>query len=42
MKKLLLAAVLMASATLFAHSPFDGTWAAKLDTVKLPTKPEQY
>jgi hypothetical protein len=42
MKKLLLAALLMASATLFAQSPFDGTWMAKLDTVKLPTKPDQY
>jgi hypothetical protein len=42
MKKLLLALVLLASATLFAQTPFDGTWMAKLDTVKLPTKPEQY
>jgi hypothetical protein len=42
MKKLLLALVLIASATLFAQTPFDGTWVAKLDTVKLPTKPEQY
>ncbi|MFZ0417161.1 MAG: hypothetical protein WAM04_03590 [Candidatus Sulfotelmatobacter sp.] len=42
MKKLLLALVLLASATLFAQSPFDGTWVANLDTVKLPTKPEQY
>jgi hypothetical protein len=42
MKKLLLGLVLVASATLFAQTPFDGTWVAKLDTVKLPTKPEQY
>src|SRR5271169_2037235 len=42
MKKLLLAAVLMASATLFAQSPFDGTWMAKLDTATLPEKPDHY
>jgi hypothetical protein len=42
MKKLLLAAVLMASATLFAQSPFDGTWMTKLDTAKFPTKPDKY
>ncbi|MGB0014670.1 MAG: hypothetical protein WBQ03_23960, partial [Candidatus Sulfotelmatobacter sp.] len=42
MKKLLLAAVLMASATLFAQSPFDGTWMTKLDTAKFPTKPDEY
>ena len=42
MKKLLLAAVLMASATLFAQSPFDGTWMMKLDTATFPTKPDQY
>jgi len=42
MKKLLLSLVLLASATLFAQTPFDGTWMAKLDTAKLPTKPEQY
>jgi hypothetical protein len=42
MRKLLLAAVLMASATLFAQSPFDGTWMAKLDTAKLPAKPDHY
>jgi hypothetical protein len=42
MKKLLLVPMLLASATLFAQSPFDGTWVANLDTVKLPTKPEQY
>ena len=39
MKKLLLAAVLMASATLFAQSPFDGTWLTKLDTCLLYTSP---
>jgi len=42
MKKLLLAAVLLASATLFAQSPFDGTWMTKLDTAKFPTKPDKY
>ena len=42
MKKLLLALVLLASATLFAQSPFDGTWMTKLDTAKFPTKPDQY
>ena len=42
MKKLLLAVVLLASATLFAQSPFDGTWMTKLDTAKFPTKPDQY
>jgi hypothetical protein len=42
MKKLLLALVLLGSATLFAQSPFDGTWMMKLDTAKLPTKPDKY
>ena len=42
MKKLLLLLVLLASATLFAQSAFDGTWKTKLDTAKLPTKPNQY
>jgi hypothetical protein len=42
MKRLLLAAVLLASATLFAQSRFDGTWMTKLDTAKLPTKPDKY
>ncbi len=42
MKKLLLALLLLASATLFAQSPFDGTWMTKLDTAKLPTKPDKY
>ena len=42
MKKLLLTLVLLASATLFAQSPFDGTWVTKLDTAKFPTKPDKY
>jgi hypothetical protein len=27
---------------LFAQSPFDGTWVAKLDTAQLPAKPDRY
>ena len=42
MKKMLLALVLLASATLLAQSPFDGTWMMKLDTAKLPSKPDKY
>jgi hypothetical protein len=42
MKKLLLALVLLTSATLFGQSPFDGTWLVKLDSAKLPTKPDTY
>ncbi len=42
MKKLLLFLTLLASASLFAQSPFDGTWVTKLDTAKLPTKPDKY
>ena len=42
MRKMLLAMVLFASATLFAQSPFDGTWMTKLDTAQFPTKPDQY
>jgi len=42
MKKLLLALVLLAAATLFGQTPFDGTWVVKLDTVKLPTQPDTY
>jgi hypothetical protein len=42
MKRLPLALVLLASATLFAQTPFDGTWLTKLDTAKFPTKPDQY
>jgi hypothetical protein len=38
MKRLLVAAVLLASATLFAQSPFDGTWMTKLDTAKYSLK----
>jgi hypothetical protein len=41
-KKLLMTLVLLAPATLFAQSPFDGTWMTKLDTAKFPTKPDQY
>ena len=42
MKKVIFALVLLASATLFAQSPFDGTWMTKLDTAKFPTKPDKY
>jgi hypothetical protein len=42
MKKVLLAVVLLASAMLFAQSPFDGTWMTKLDTAKFPSKPDKY
>jgi hypothetical protein len=42
MKKVMLALVLLASATLFAQTPFDGTWMTKLDTAKFPTKPDKY
>jgi hypothetical protein len=42
MKKLFLAALLLASAVVFAQSPFDGTWMTKLDTAQLPTKPDVY
>jgi hypothetical protein len=42
MKKLLFIVVLLASATLFAQTPFDGTWVTKLDTAKFPTKPDKY
>ena len=42
MKKMLLPLVLLASATLFGQTPFDGTWMTKLDTAKFPTKPDQY
>ncbi len=42
MKKLLLTLGLLGSATLFAQSPFDGTWMTKLDTAKFPTKPDQF
>jgi len=36
MKKLLFAVVLLAAATLFAQTPFDGTWMTKLDTANFP------
>jgi hypothetical protein len=42
MKKSLLALMLLVSATLFAQTPFDGTWVMKLDTAKLPAKPDKY
>jgi hypothetical protein len=42
MKKMLLGSVLLASATLFGQTPFDGTWMTKLDTAKLPDKPDKY
>jgi hypothetical protein len=42
MKKLLLGLLLFTSAALFAQSPFDGTWVFKLDSIKLPTKPDKY
>jgi hypothetical protein len=42
MKKMWSAMLLLASATLFAQSPFDGTWMTKLDTATLPTKPDKY
>jgi hypothetical protein len=42
MKKLMLAAVLLASQALFGQTQFDGTWMTKLDTAKLPTKPDKY
>jgi len=42
MKKMSLGMVLLASATLFAQSPFDGTWMTKLDTAKLPSKADKY
>ncbi len=42
MKKLLLVLVLMAPATLFAQTPFDGTWMTKLDTAQFPKKPDSF
>lgn len=42
MRKLLLGFLLLASGVLFAQSRFDGTWMTKLDTAKLPTKPDRY
>jgi len=42
MNKMLLGLTLLASGVVFAQTPFDGTWMAKLDTAKLPTKPDKY
>jgi hypothetical protein len=42
MKKFLLVFSLLACTALYAQSPFDGTWMTKLDTAKLPTKPDKY
>lgn len=42
MKKMLLSLTLLASGAVFAQTPFDGTWMTKLDTAKLPTKPDKY
>lgn len=42
MNKLLLSLTLLASGVVFAQTPFDGTWMAKLDSAKLPTKPDKY
>jgi hypothetical protein len=41
MKKIVVRDVAARMATLFAQSPFDGTWMTKLDTAKLPTKPDK-
>jgi hypothetical protein len=42
MKKILVVVMLLASEVVFAQTPFDGTWMAKLDSAKLPTKPDKY
>lgn len=42
MNKMLLGLTLLASGVVFAQTPFDGTWMAKLDNAKLPTKPDKY
>ncbi len=42
MKKLLCVLLVAAPATLFAAGPFDGTWVAKLDSAKFPSKPDVY
>ena len=42
MKQLVFVMTLLASGVLCAQSPFDGTWMTKLDTAKLPTKPDKY
>lgn len=41
MKGLLIAGLLQAAA-LIAQSPFDGTWVAKLDTIRFSQRPEMY
>lgn len=40
--KQLLALLLLSPALLFAQSPFDGTWIARLDTAQFPKKPDTY
>ena len=40
--KRLLVLLFCSSGTLFAQSPFDGTWIIKSDTAQLPDKPEVY
>ena len=42
MYKMLLGLTLLASGVVLAQTPFDGTWMTKLDTAKLPTKPDKY
>lgn len=42
MKKLLLVFALLAPATLFAQTPFDGTWITKLDTAQYSKKPNSF
>ena len=42
MNKMLLGLTLFVSGAVFAQTPFDGTWMTKLDTAKLPTKPDKY
>jgi len=41
MKKMLIL-LLFAPALMWAQSPFDGTWITKVETAKLPEKPEVY
>lgn len=40
--KIVLPAFLLFPAMLLAQSPFDGTWVAKLDSIRFPQKPEVY
>jgi hypothetical protein len=42
MKKLLPLLLLILSSTVFAQTPFDGTWMTKLDSAQFPTKPDRY